>query len=273
MSRTDAWLHDFLRWTGGDMNTFYAQSARPALAVLCVAACVALGSCGGSFCVGLNGCTGTVVPPNVTLAGTAATGKALASAAVSVNCSQGAGSTLSDGGGNYSITLSATLPCVLTVVSGSTTLHSVAFAGGTFNVTPQTDLLLVYLAAQLNTTEAGLLAGFQSNFAFAQVLASQSDVLAAQAAVVANLQQRYALTLTVPTFLTTRFIVGQAGVDSDLEALAAAGAIDANGMPNAAAVSLMAAAGAAHPLATSSPAPMPSSGGSGSTSGVSGGMM
>jgi len=44
----------------------------------------------------------------------------------------------------------------------------------------------------------------------------------------------------------------QAGVDSDLGALAAAGAIDANGMPDPAAVSLLSQAGAAHPLAAGS---------------------
>jgi len=162
---------------------------------------------------------------------------------------QGAGSAVSDSGGHYSITFNATLPCVLTVASGGTTLHSVAFAGGTFNTTPETELLLVYLAAQLGTSESNLIASFPGNAQFQQVLSNQTDVLAAQAAVVTNLQQHYALTLSVPAFLTTAFNVGQAGVDSDLGALAAAGAIDANGMPDPAAVALL-AAGAAHPLAT-----------------------
>jgi hypothetical protein len=74
------------------------------------------------------------------------------------------------------------------------------------------------------------------------VLANQADILAAQSAVATNLQQRYAVTLTAPAFLTTPFIVGQAGVDSDLGALATAGAIDADGMPDPAAVSLPSAA-------------------------------
>jgi hypothetical protein len=94
-------------------------------------------------------------------------------------------------------------------------------------------------------------------------------VLAAQSAVVTNLQQRYAVTLTAPAFLTTPFIVGQAGVDSDLAALAKAGAIDANGMPDPGAVSLLSAAGLAHPLTTTS---TPSSG-TGGTGSATGGMM
>jgi hypothetical protein len=138
------------------------------------------------------------------------------------------------------------------VTSGGTTLHSLAFAGGTFNTTPETDLLLVYLAAQLGTTESGLIANFASNAQFQQALANQSNVLNAQSAVVANLQQHYAVTLSAPAFLTTPFTVGQAGVDSDLDALAKAGAIDSNGMPDPAAIALMAQAGAAHPLAKAS---------------------
>jgi hypothetical protein len=66
--------------------------------------------------------------------------------------------------------------------------------------------------------------------------------------VVTNLQQRYAVTLSQPSFLTTPFVVGQPGVDSDLDALAKAGAIDSNGMPDAAAVSMMTQAGSTHPL-------------------------
>jgi hypothetical protein len=207
--------------------------------------------------------------PNVAISGTAATGRALASAMVSFSCAQGSGSALSDGGGHYSITFNGTLPCILTVTSGGTALHSLAFAGGTFNTTPETELMLVYLASQLGTNETSLIAGFPSNSQFQHVLANQADVLAAQSAVVTNLQQRYAVALTAPAFLTTPFIVGQAGVDSDLGALAAAGAIDANGMPDPAAVSLLSAAGLAHPLTTTS---TPSSGTGGTGSGT-GGMM
>ena len=205
--------------------------------------------------------------PNVAISGTAATGIALASATVSFSCVQGSGSTLSDGGGRYTITFNATPPCILTVTSGDTSLHSLAFAGGTFNTTPETELMFVYIASQLGTNESGLIAGFPTNSHFQQVLANQADVQAAQSAVVTNLQQHYAVTLTAPAFLTTSFTVGQAGVDSDLGALAAAGAIDANGMPDQAAVSLLSAAGLAHPLVATS-APSSDTGSTGSNSGM-----
>jgi hypothetical protein len=47
-----------------------------------------------------------------------------------------------------------------------TMVHSVAFAGGTYNVTPETGLLLSYLAAQLGTNESVLIAGFALNTQF-----------------------------------------------------------------------------------------------------------
>ncbi|WP_347469191.1 hypothetical protein [Burkholderia stagnalis] len=232
------------------MNTHDACFIRPALGALCVASLAALSACGGEACFGFNdGCFNRNGPTQtISLSGTAATGPALASATLAVNCAQGSGSTLTDGGGHYSLTLNATLPCTITVTSGGATLHSVAFAGGTFNTTPETELMLVYLAAQLGTSTARVIADLPNNAHFQQVLENQSNVQAAQAAVVANLQQRYALTLAAPAFLTTPFVVSQPGVDSDLVALAAAGAIDANGMPAPAAVSLLAQAGAAHPL-------------------------
>ncbi|MFP3568537.1 hypothetical protein [Paraburkholderia sp. SIMBA_030] len=251
------------------MNTYDARFVRPVLAALCVASLATLVACSGSYCVGFDSCGGGNGLQNVAISGTAATGKALAGATVGFSCAQGSGSTLSDGGGHYSTTFNATLPCILTVTSGGTTLHSLAFAGGTFNTTPETELMLVYLASQLGTNEASLIAGLPSNSRFQQVLESQTDVLAAQSAVVTNLQQRYAVTLTAPAFLATPFTVGQAGVDSDLGALATAGAIDTDGMPDPAAVSLLSAAGLAHPFTTTS---TPSSGTGGTGSGT-GGMM
>ncbi|HTR09185.1 MAG TPA: hypothetical protein VMJ11_21530 [Paraburkholderia sp.] len=221
-------------------------------AVLYAASLMLLSSCGGNSCIGLGECGTASGPPPVSISGTAATGKALANATVSLNCAQGAGTVLSDSGGNYAISFNGAPPCIVTATSAGTTLHSVAFAGGVFNTTPETELVLVYLAAQLGTSESSLIANFAGNGQFQSVLGSQSDVLAAQSAVVANLQSAYSLTLAVPAFLTTPFVTGQAGVDSDLVALQNAGAIDSNGMPGGAAVSQLTAAGQAHPLVVAS---------------------
>ncbi|PMS23921.1 hypothetical protein C0Z18_01845 [Trinickia dabaoshanensis] len=231
------------------MNAQPIRLPRSVLGALCVASLATLASCNGSVCVGFNGCFDGDGVQTIALSGTAAVGgPALASATVRADCADGSGATVSDGNGNYSMAFAALLPCVLTATLGGTTLHSLAFAGGTFNTTPETDLMLVYLAAQLGTDTAHLIAGLPGNGHYQQVLESRSAVSAAQAAVVANLQQHYAVTLAAPSFLTTPFTVGLGGVDADLIALANAGAIDANGMPDAAAVSLLSQAGAANPL-------------------------
>jgi hypothetical protein len=237
------------------MNINRTCFVRPALAALCTASLATLAACGGNSCIGLDGCGGGGAPPTVALSGTAATGIALANATVSLACAQGSGSTASDGGGHYAITLNAVVPCIITATAGGTSLHSVAFSGGTFNTTPETELMLVYIAAQLGTSESNLIASFAGNAQYQQVLANQTDVQAAQSAVVTNLQQHYALTLATPAFLTTPFTVGQPGVDSDLDALAAAGAIDSNGMPDPSAVSLLETAGHANPLSSTATAP------------------
>lgn len=234
------------------MNIRGLRSFHPTYGALAAALLATLGGCSGSFCLGSDECGWASAPPPVALSGTAATGAALAGASVTMACTDAAIGTVSDGGGHYGATFNATVPCVFTVTAGGVTLHSAAFAGGTFNTTPETELMLVYLAAQLGTTVAGLAAGLPGNALYQQVLGNPNYVLAAQAAVVSNLQQHYALTLSTPAFLTTPFVVGQPGVDSDLEALATAGAIDATGMPAAAAISLLAAAGQAQPIARAS---------------------
>lgn len=225
-----------------------ARFVRPALGALCVVSLLTLSSCNGSVCLGTDGCFDQSNAQTLSISGTAATGRALANAIVRIDCADGGASTVSDSAGNYSATFVALLPCVITATASGATLHSLALAGGTFNTTPETELMLVYLAAQLGTDVPHLIANFPSSGRYQQALESETDVFGAQAAVVTNLQQQYKLTLRVPMFLTTAFAVGQAGVDSDLIALASAGAIDANGMPDAQAVALLSQAGAAHPL-------------------------
>jgi hypothetical protein len=233
------------------MNAYRKRLVRPIGGAFCAAslATLFLSSCHGSFCAGFDGCFSDNGVQTIALSGTAAVGgPALASAAVRADCAEGSGATISDGNGNYSLTFAAALPCVLTANLGGTTLHSLAFAGGTFNTTPETELMLVYVAAQLGTDTAHLIGNLPSNGHYQQVLESQSAVSAAQGAVVANLQQRYTVKLTTAAFLTTPFTVGLSAEDADLATLANAGAIDANGMPDPAAVALLSQAGAANPL-------------------------
>jgi hypothetical protein len=251
------------------MNTRPKYVIRSSGRVLLATFFALLAACGG----GGGSSSANNMSTTIAFAGTTATGKALANATIRINCVQGSMSVAADANGNYHATLGAVTPCLITSTSGATVLLSTAFAGGTYNVTPETDLLLSYLAAQLGTTESGLVTGFATNTRFQQALANQSDVLTAQDAVVQNLQKKYGLTLTTPNFLTSSFAVGQPGVDSDLEALRASGAIDANGEPDPAAITLMATTGAAHPIATLPAFGTGGSGGNGAGTGSQGGMM
>src|SRR5258707_764298 len=189
------------------MNIRQQYFIRPVGAMLLTASVALVASCGGG---GGGSASSTSM---ISIAGTAATGKALANATINVDCVRGSMSVAADANGNYHATLAAVPPCMITATSGVTMLHSVAFAGGTYNVTPATYLLLSYLAAQLGTNESGLVAAFTANAQFQHALASQADVLAAQAAVVQILQQTYGVTLSTPNFLVTPFAVGQPGVD------------------------------------------------------------
>ncbi|RDJ97322.1 hypothetical protein [Paraburkholderia lacunae] len=254
------------------MNTWPKYVIRSSGSVLLATFSALLAACGG----GGGGSGANNMPTTMAFSGTTATGKALANAAIRIDCVHGSTSVAADSNGNYHATLGAVPPCLITSTSGATVLLSTAFAGGTYNVTPETDLLLSYLAAQLGTTESGLVAGIPTDTRIQQALANQNNVLTAETAVVQNLQQRYSLTLTTPNFLTSAFVVGQPGVDSDLEALRTSGAIDANGEPDPAAISLMTTAGAAHPIATSPASGTGGTGGSGGTgagTGSMGGMM
>lgn len=188
------------------MNSQHARFIRPVLGTLCIVSLAALSGCRGDACFGFDGCFDDGGVQTVTLSGTAATGPALASATVNVDCARGSVATLSDGGGHYSVTFDAALPCAITVTSGGTSLHSLAYAGGTFNTTPQTELMLVYLAAQLGTSPARLIGDLPNSSRLQQALENQTNVQAAQTAVVANLQQRYAVMFAVPEFLTTPFL-------------------------------------------------------------------
>ncbi|MGN6083966.1 hypothetical protein [Trinickia sp.] len=230
------------------MNIHAARVLRSASRVVSVASLIALGACHGDFCAGDDGCFFDDGAQSIAISGTAATGRALAGAAVTIDCVNGVATTQADSSGNYAITVGAVLPCVITATAGTTALHSLAFAGGTFNTTPETDLMLTYLAAQLGTDTAHLLADFPNNAHEQQVLENASNVVAAEAAVASIFQQHYGVALSTQSFLTTPFVVGQPGVDADLAVLAKAGAIDTNGMPDPVAVSLLVQAGAARPL-------------------------
>jgi hypothetical protein len=95
-----------------------------------------LSSCGGGGGGGSS---------NSTVTGTAATGAAISGGAVTAVCSGGVGSAQTATDGTFTLTISAggTTPCLLKVVSGSTTLYSAAYSGQAIaNITPITNMIV-----------------------------------------------------------------------------------------------------------------------------------
>jgi hypothetical protein len=220
-----------------------------------VVAASALVACGGSD-------SGS--SPGATVSGTAAVGAALANASITLTCKNGKGSATANANGAYSATFPFDGPCSVTATNGAITINSVAAGGGTYNVTPLTQLLLSYLAGSLGTTISGLQSGITSNTTIQGALASSTVLANAQTAVAKLIQTMYSITLSSSSFLTVSFTPGQAGADSDLDALEAAGAITSDGQPSASLVAAAYAAGAAAPISSSS------NGASGGTGGSTG---
>ena len=79
------------------------------------------------------------------ITGLAATGAALAGAAVTAKCASGpamTGTTSTDGAFTLALSNGQTMPCMVQVVKGDTTLHSIATDSGRNNVTPLSDLVV-----------------------------------------------------------------------------------------------------------------------------------
>ena len=143
---------------------------------------MALVACGGG------GSSDTTTPPvtstDVTIAGTAATGAAIAAGTVTVKCAAGAGTPTTGTDGKLSIKItSAALPCALRVTQGSTVLHSMVESGAgatvTANITPLSELLMA------KVTGGSPAALFTSFDATTQAKISAAALAAARTAVVA----------------------------------------------------------------------------------------
>lgn len=107
------------------------RQIRLTLAALCIATLLA--ACGGSS------------PPFPTISGLAATGGALASAAVTAKCMgepSVSGTTGADGTFSLQLTNNQAAPCLVQVVKGTLKLHGFAAETGRINVTPLTDLVI-----------------------------------------------------------------------------------------------------------------------------------
>lgn len=185
-----------------------------------------LSACGGGGDSGAPATGGNDAPTAaaLTLSGTAATGAAIAGGAIDVKCASGSGTTTTIADGTYSISITgATLPCVLHVTAGSTSLYSLAEAGSASSVHANITPLSQLVAAQLAGGDpAALFANFDAS---AQTRLTASNVAAAITSVTAALSGAVDLTGVDP--LKDTLVAASAGttgnaLDQKLDALKAA---------------------------------------------------
>lgn len=147
---------------------------------------------GSALSLGLAACGGggsSTTSTSLVLSGNASNGAALSGAAVEAKCATGSGSATTDVGGHYRISIDGgALPCVLRTPNGSSTLHSVAEAGGgqslTANLTPLSEALVASLAG---APPADLYANFdstaQGRITAASIAGARANLAAALAGV------------------------------------------------------------------------------------------
>ncbi len=223
-------------------------------------------ACGGGDGSGSNPVVGVIN-------GTAATGAPLSNAAISIVCKKGSANTTANVNGAYSTVFAFEAPCTITATAcltqqaGAcpelTTLHSIAYNAGTFNVLPFTELLIYYLAALINITPTQLLDGITTNPVIHSTLSNVEVITNAQNAVTKSIQTSYPVLFSTPLFLTLPFMTSgngqtQSQFDKTLDTLGTLGAITKNGKPITALINSAVAAGTA--ARTSPP-----TGGTGST--------
>jgi hypothetical protein len=119
----DAPAESFRRHTNqwqASMNTRQQQVVRSVSVGLLSASVALFPGCGGG---GGGGSGNTSNPSMISIAGTAATGKALAGATISIDCARGSMSVAADANGSYHATFGAAMPCMIAATSGGTMLQ------------------------------------------------------------------------------------------------------------------------------------------------------
>jgi hypothetical protein len=170
-------------------------------------ALLVLSACGG------DGDSST--PVSTTFSGVAATGKAMANAAIAITCASGSGTTTALADGSYSKDIaSVTLPCALQATgSDGTVLYSVTSATATSsntqvaNITPLTQLLVASLTG---TDPATFFSTVSTTPASITSVVTDSAIGTAQTAVLAILADAGISTASLPNLLNGSLVAGSA---------------------------------------------------------------
>lgn len=117
------------------------------LAALALLVAGGLTACGGRS----GGSDSSADPMSIQVSGVAATGAAIDEGSVVVKCAAGTGTATTQADGSYAVSVeNGSLPCIIRVTKGGTTLHSLIETGAptpvVANVTPLTELLVAQMA-------------------------------------------------------------------------------------------------------------------------------
>ena len=210
------------------MNIF--SKYRAAASVASIGVILTLAACGGGG--GGGGSADSTANPNVggppqTVSGTVAKGAALAGAAVSMTCANGAvlGGTTSATGGYTTAAVSIAYPCIGTAIAagGSPSYRGVMFSGGVANFSPLTDMLVQTVLAASATGSASLslaefVAKMSTDATFSTNVSAPANVTALRTVVLDTIRKELSATKTpaeitlilaaAATFDATPFVVG-----------------------------------------------------------------
>lgn len=175
--------------------------------MLAVAVLSTLAACGGG--------DDSPAEKTLTISGTAATGAAIASGAVSVTCKTGTGTATTGSDGSYTVKTSnpSEGPCVISVTTTTgVVLRSFASGDGAkANVTPLTEMLVDYIVTQTGLAANASPAALASSTAFANVVNTPTVLSASVAQVVKVIKTVAGSDVTVPTDFLTATLVPKSG--------------------------------------------------------------
>ena len=194
---------------------------------LSVLASAALVACGGS---------GSSAPPaTTTLSGTAASGAAIANALLLAECVGGSNTTTTTSSGDFSLTVTGSAPCVLSVTVNGNVLFGTTNSAGRVNVTPLSALVVEYLKAFSQLGSGAQPADLLGSSAYRAAVANAQTLGDAVVAVRNQLQSTYGVDVGV-NFLNEEIKTPVSGAQNaqyqKLDQLRAQGAFDANGRPS-----------------------------------------
>lgn len=186
----------------------------------------------------------SVTPPPVsyaiTMSGTAATGAAIANAALTASCKTGSASAQTNADGSYTIKVAAPGegPCILSVTQNGVTLRSIASGDGAkANITPLTEMLVSYIATSSGAGTSATPAQLAQSKSV-QLIVGNATMMQATLNRVAQVVST-AAGISVPTDFLTASLVPKSATnpgnaqDAILESLKSRNIVGANGAPAA----------------------------------------